>query len=178
MRLKLRITIISAFVLLLMPVSGMTQGAANSPAAKTPVAYSSDQRFADYGDGTILDTKTNLMWMKKDYWQVEGKWLNWYMAVEYIQKMNHKKVSGYSDWRFPTPEEAKSLYERHKINEDKDGDKIFMDPFFPKGAGWATWTGEEKSDKAIVFSYKDEGGQNYQDKISGGDAFVRPVRKP
>ena len=130
----------------------------------------------DYGDGAIVDTKTKLMWMKKAYWQAEGKWLNWHMAKEFIQKMNFKKFGGYSDWRFPAQEEAKTLYERQKINEDKDGDKIFIDPIFPKGAGWATWTGDEKGDKAIVVSYKDEGGQGYQDKISGRDAFVRLVR--
>ena len=34
---------------------------------KKPVAKSSDRRFLDFGDGTILDSKSNLMWMKLDY---------------------------------------------------------------------------------------------------------------
>ncbi|OGW19647.1 MAG: hypothetical protein A3K09_04315, partial [Nitrospinae bacterium RIFCSPLOWO2_12_FULL_47_7] len=131
MRLYLRTAVIISLVLLI-------PGISRSFNPKTPVAQSTDQRFMDYGDGAIVDTKTKLMWMKKDYWQAEGKWLNWHMAKEFIQKMNFKKFGGYSDWRFPAQEEAKTLYERQKINEDKDGDKIFIDPIFPKGAGWAT----------------------------------------
>ncbi len=171
------IAVISAFVLFFTPSSGMAGTPKKTTQSKTPVAQSADQRFQDFGDGTILDAKSKLMWMKMDVWQTEGKWLNWHMANEFVQKANNKKFGGYSDWRLPTPDEAQSLYEPNKINEDKDGDKIFIDPIFPKGAGWATWTSEDKSDKARVVSYKDVGDQSYQDKISGRDAFVRLVRK-
>ena len=54
-----------------------------------------DQRFLDYGDGTILDKKSNLMWMKLDYWLIERKWVNWYTAKEFAQRMNNKKFAGY-----------------------------------------------------------------------------------
>ena len=118
--------------------------------AKKPVKKSSDQRYHDYGD-LILDTKTNLMWFKLDFWQLEKEHLNWYQAVEYIQKINNKKFYGYSDWRFPTPEEATTLYERRKRNSDKDGDKMFIDRIFPKGAGWATWTGTNENREAVKF---------------------------
>jgi len=141
-----------------------------------PVAESVDKRFAKFANGTILDRKTNLIWMEKDYWQREAKWVNWYTAREYAQKMNHKRFGGYQDWRIPTAKEAKSLYNRRKRNTDKDGDKIFIDSLFPKGAGWGTWSSDEKRNKAITVSYKDEGGQSYQDKISGVDAFLRLVR--
>ena len=76
----------------------------------------------------------------------------------------------------PTAKEAATLYDRRKRNTDKDGDKIFIDSMFPKGAGWGTWTSDEKRNKAIAVSYKDEGGQAYQDKIAGTDAFLRLVR--
>ena len=145
---------------------------------KKPVALSVDKRFQDLGDGTILDTKSGLMWMKQDYWQREGKWVNWYSAIEYAQRMNHKNFAGYSDWRLPTPDEAESLYERRKKNLDKDGDKIYLDRMFPAGAGWSTWTEKEKKGKAVVVSLKDEGGSFYQDKISGQDAFLRLIRGP
>lgn len=115
--------------------------------------------------------------MAKDYWQLESKWVNWYTAREYAQKMNHKNYAGYQDWRIPTAEEASTLYDRRKRNTDKDGDKIFIDSMFPKGSGWGTWTSDEKRNKAITVSYKDEGGKAYQDKISGVDAFLRLVRK-
>ena len=148
-----------------------------SQSQKIPISESADKRFAKYGNGTILDRKTNLLWMEKDYWQLESKWVNWYTAKEYVQKMNHKNYAGYNDWRMPTAEEAATLYDRRKRNLDKDGDKIFLDSMFPKGAGWGTWTSDEKRNKAIAVSYKDEGGKAYQDKISGVDAFLRLVRK-
>jgi len=144
---------------------------------KTPVAESADKRFVKYDNGTVFDRKTNLLWMEKDYWQLESKWVNWYTAKEYAEKMNHKNYAGYQDWRMPTAEEASTLYDRKKRNTDKDGDKIFLDSMFPKGAGWGTWTSDEKRNKAIAVSFKDEGGKAYQDKISGVDAFLRLVRK-
>ncbi len=143
---------------------------------KKPISHSADKRFTNYADGTILDKKTGLLWMTQDYWQREAKWVNWYTANEYAQRMNNKKFAGYTDWRLPTPEEAIALYDRKKRNVDKDGDKIFIDSMFPKGAGWSTWTSEAKRNKAVVVSFKDEGGQAYQDKISGVDAFLRLVR--
>ena len=143
---------------------------------KKPVAESVDKRFAKFANGTILDRKTDLLWMEKDHWQMEAKWVNWYTAKEYVQKLNHRHYGGYQDWRMPTAKEAATLYDRRKRNTDKDGDKIFIDSIFPKGAGWGTWTSDEKRNKAIAVSYKDEGGQAYQDKISGPDAFLRLVR--
>ena len=62
--------------------------------------------------------------------------------------------------------------------EDKDGDKIFIDSLFPKGAGWSTWTSDQKQNKAFVVSFKDEGGKSYQDKVAATDAFLRLVRRP
>ena len=111
--------------------------------AKTKsVKTSSDQRYEKYLDGTILDKKNGLMWMSSDYWQMEHKWVNWYTAKEYVQRMNNKKFAGYDDWRLPSVKEASLLYERRKRNTDKDGDKIFIDRIFPKGSGWSTWTSE------------------------------------
>ena len=171
----LTLKVLSIFLAVLMCTAPVL---ANGLKNKKPVTQSVDQRYKDFGDGTIWDSKTGLMWMKEDYWQREGKWVNWYTAQEYAQRMKNKNFAGYSDWRLPTPEEAQTLYERRKRNMDKDGDKIFMDRTFPAGAGWSTWTSQEKSGKAIVVSWKDEGGAFYQDKISGTDAFLRLTRGP
>ncbi len=171
----LTFTTVSIFLLFSFCVSPVL---ADGVKTKKLVAQSADNRFKDFGDGTILDSKSGLMWMKQDYWQTEGKWVNWYTANEYVQRMNNKNFAGYSDWRLPTPEEATTLYERRKRNVDKDGDKIYLDRMFPAGAGWSTWTNQEKKAKAIVVSLKDEGGSYYQDKISGTDAFLRLIRGP
>ena len=77
-----------------------------------------------------------------------------------------------------TPGEAESLNNPRRRNLDKDGDKIFIDPIFPKGAGWATWTSYEKKDNALVVPFKNKGGKFFQNKISGKDAFLRLVRGP
>ena len=156
----------------------LSQAAEGKSDALKPVAHSADKRFGDMGDGTIIDHKTRLMWMSKDYWQMNGKWVNWYTANEFVQRMNNKRFAGFEGWRLPTPEEAMSLYDRRKRNTDKDGDKLFLDRMFPKGGGWSTWTSKDKKNKAVVVSFKDEGGQQYQDKITGTDAFLRLVRGP
>ena len=83
-----------------------------------PVKTSSDQRYASFLDGTTLDKRNGLMWMSNDYWQMENKWVNWYTAKEYVQRMNNKKFAGYNDWRLPSVEEASLLYERRKRNTD------------------------------------------------------------
>ena len=140
------------------------------------IKLSSDQRYEKHLDGTILDKKNGLMWMSSDYWQMEHKWVNWYTAKEYVQRMNNKKFAGYNDWRLPSVKEANLLYERRKRNTDKDGDKIFIDNIFPKGAGWSTWTSEDKQNKALIVSFKDEGGKSFQDKVTATDAFLRLVR--
>lgn len=172
--LKLLAIFLAALTSAASAASAFADGSAN----KKPVAQSVDQRFQDFGDGTVLDVKTGLMWMKEDYWQREEKWANWYAAREYAQRMNNKNFAGHSDWRLPTPEEARTLYERRKRNTDKDGDKIYIDRMFSAGAGWSTWTSKEKNGKAVVVSLKDEGGEYFQDKISGVDAFLRLTRGP
>jgi len=164
--------------LIIAAFSVSTVSVVNSETGKIkPVKTSSDQRYAKFLDGTILDKKNNLMWMSHDYWQMEHKWVNWYTANEYAQRMNNKKFAGYNDWRLPSVKEASLLYERRKRNTDKDGDKIFIDSIFPKGSGWSTWTNEHKQNKALVVSFKDEGGKSFQDKVTATDAFLRLVRR-
>ena len=172
------LVILTALIMIAAPAVGVPPTFGADITRGEPVKTSSDKRYKSFSNGTIVDKKTSLMWMSNDYWQMEHKWVNWYTANEYVQRMNNKKFAGYTDWRLPTVEEANSLYERRKRNVDKDGDKIFIDKMFPEGAGWSTWTNEDKQNKAIVVSYKDEGGESYQDKITATDAFLRLVRGP
>ena len=178
MRYLSKLFLFSAFFAAIILTSVSLPAIAGDTSANEPIRKSADNRYWTFGNSTILDNSTGLLWMEKDYWQREGKWINWYSANEYAQRMNHRKFAGYSDWRLPTPEEALKIYDRRRRNTDKDGDKIYIDRSFPKGAGWSTWTNAEKSSKAVVVSFKDEGGKAYQDKISGVDAFLRLVRGP
>jgi hypothetical protein len=66
-----------------------------------------DGRFIAYDDGTVLDTKTNLMWAAKD----NGKRINWPDAKKYCESY---RGGGYKDWRMPTQDELLGLFDRSK----------------------------------------------------------------
>ena len=73
-----------------------------------PREMKKDKRFIAYDDGTVLDTKTNLMWAAKD----NGSNLNWTNAKAYCENY---RGGGYSDWRMPTQTELSELHDAHKI---------------------------------------------------------------
>jgi hypothetical protein len=66
-----------------------------------------DGKFIAYADGTVLDTRTNLMWAAKD----SGHDINWGDAKSYCA--NHRG-GGYKDWRLPTWDELAGLYNSNK----------------------------------------------------------------
>lgn len=79
-----------------------------APAEKTaPKETNKDGNFVAYDDGTVVDTKTNLMWMARD----NGAALSWPAAKTYA---GNSHGSGYSDWRLPTSSELASLYDKDK----------------------------------------------------------------
>jgi hypothetical protein len=60
---------------------------------------SSDGRFVDHINGTVTDTKTDLMWTWEDSYVHLGRYLNWEQSRSYVNKLS---TGGYSDWRLPT----------------------------------------------------------------------------
>ena len=66
-----------------------------------------DGRFIAYDNGTVLDTKTNLMWAAKD----NGSNINWQGAKSYCENY---RGGGYTDWRMPTQDELEGLYDEKK----------------------------------------------------------------
>ena len=68
------------------------------------------ERFIDNGDGTITDTRYNMMWLKQDSYQAKGKWCTWKGANKFTQKLNDEKFAGFDDWRLPKkPRHATSM---------------------------------------------------------------------
>jgi len=61
-------------------------------------------RFTDHANGTVTDTKTDLMWAAKD----NGSPINWPDALSYCQNFSG---GGHIDWRMPTLAELESLYD-------------------------------------------------------------------
>ena len=106
---------------------------------------SDDKRYMDNGDGTITDTKTNLMWMKKDSYLHSGHWLSWSEVHKYVRQLNNEKFAQYIDWQLPTTKELKTLYEPEKVNSSQAGKemKIHADPIFGKNGSGSLWSGEE-----------------------------------
>ena len=112
--------------------------------------------FVDNGDGTITDTRANLMWKKDDSFKEFGYGINWFEAQDYCEILNEKKFAGYEDWRLPSGEEAKSVFSFTQSNTDKDGAETHISDLFELGGGHNTWTYEEKPDYqqyAMKFSF-------------------------
>lgn len=78
-----------------------------------------DGRFIAYDDGTVLDTKTNLMWAAKD----NGGDINWAEAQSYSENY---RAGGYMDWRMPKFGELASLYDADKTYESDCGSKVHL----------------------------------------------------
>ncbi|HPK54400.1 MAG TPA: caspase family protein [Smithellaceae bacterium] len=62
-----------------------------------------DGRFIAYDNGTVLDTRTNLMWAAGD----NGSDISWENAKTYC---HNYRAGGYTDWRMPTHDELAGLY--------------------------------------------------------------------
>ena len=133
------VDLISAFLITLFLLLGIL----SSSVYAIPVE-SGDNRYLDNNDGTITDTKTGLMWMKKDSYLHSGHWLNWHEVHDYVRQLNDEGFAQHSDWQLPTREELKTLYESEKINSSQVGSemKIHTDPIFEKNGTGSLWSGE------------------------------------
>ena len=67
------------------------------------------ERFVAYDNGTVKDLTTGLMWATAD----SGGSISWSKAKTYC---NDYRGGGYDDWRMPTNEELKALYNPRIIN--------------------------------------------------------------
>jgi hypothetical protein len=66
-----------------------------------------DGRFIAYSNGTVLDTRTNLMWAAQD----SGDDIGWQSAKSYCENY---RAGGYTDWRMPTLDELEGLYDARR----------------------------------------------------------------
>jgi len=80
--------------------------------------------FVDNGDGTITDRSTALMWSRED--NSEG--LDWYEALDWVDKKNRESYLGYSDWRLPDVKELQSIVDYSRSPDTTDSAAI--DPVF------------------------------------------------
>jgi len=78
-----------------------------------------DGQFIAYDDGTVLDTRTNLMWAAKD----NGGDINWADAKSYCENYSG---GGYTDWRMPTQDELAGLYDNSKTYQSTCGYDVHL----------------------------------------------------
>jgi len=134
-----------------------------------------NSRFVDNGNETITDTETHLMWKKTDSFQDTKKWKNWFTGHEYMQIVNLERFGGHEDWRFPYEDEAYSLFELEKTNQDKYGEDIYLDPVFEPGSVGVTWTEDTKGSASLIIQYED-GMKVWPSQYANLNMSVRLVR--
>jgi hypothetical protein len=79
-------------------------------ALKLILEVSKDGRFIAYNNGTVLDTKTKLIWAAKD----NGSSITWQNAKQYCENYTG---GGYTDWRMPTKNELAGIEDGSKSRE-------------------------------------------------------------
>jgi hypothetical protein len=139
---------------------------------------SQDKRFIDNRDGTITDTKTNLMWMRQESYQQTSHWLNWKESFDFIKKANEDGFANYYDWQMPTLKDLKTLHEPHKTNSAQVGREmlIHIDPIFAK-EGSGAWWALEANGHFNAFGIEFNNGSRFSAaKKSKARKAVRPMR--
>jgi hypothetical protein len=105
-----------------------------------------DGRFIAYDDGTVLDTRTSLMWAAKD----NGSDIKWANAKSYCENY---RGGGYSDWRMPTQDELAGLYDRSKSYKATQLHyNIYLTEFI-KLSTCCPWASETRGSEAAVFNF-------------------------
>ncbi len=151
-----------------------------SPSDSTPAPTDVQERFAEADEHTVIDLKRKLVWLKQDTYQMTGKWLNWVQSRDYAKELSRSHYAGYNDWRLPTTEEAKSLYNKNHVNKDHMGQKAFLPAAFQGGFGFLCWTSDVRNKiQADRYGYR-KGGMMYDDvyRVSRGSTrLVRDMNK-
>ncbi|MBP7231888.1 MAG: caspase family protein [Syntrophaceae bacterium] len=129
-----------------------------------------DGRFIAYDNGTVLDTKTNLMWAAKD----NGSNINWQNAKSYCENY---RGGGYADWRMPTQDELAGLSDRRKsrLVECNTSYPINFATELIDITCFAPWATETSGSGAIYFGFMNASKLWYS--LFGGDTHrALPVR--
>jgi hypothetical protein len=108
--------------------------------------FQSDYERHKIGDSpVVMDHKTDLMWYDGE----STEELTFNDAEIWLKNLNKDAYAGYSDWRFPTLEEAASLLRSKENEKDKHIDPIFS------GNASIIWTSDRfSSTKLWIILFK------------------------
>ncbi len=127
-----------------------------------------DDQFYAGDKGVVLDEKTGLMWAVKD----NGVDISWNMAKSYCEAY---KGGGYTDWRMPTQDELKALYDPNKDYKCKNGYYVHLTELIEITA-CCPWASETRGFNAANFNF--HYGFKYWSQWSGTSSRrILPVRK-
>jgi hypothetical protein len=128
-------------------------------------------RFTTNDNGTVLDTRTNLMWAVKD----NGSDINWANAKSYCENY---RGGGYTDWRMPTLDELAGLYDKSIAYKSDCGWDVHLTELIRLtcNAAWTSETlAETRGPVAVYFGFSN--GNSYRSPQSGGGGYrALPVR--
>ena len=137
-------------------------------------------RFVEADDDTIIDGAKRLVWAKQDTWQMSKKWMNQRQIIEFAESLNRKRFAGFANWRLPTAEEAKSLFDKKQQNSDNMGKEIYLSTLFEPGCGFLCWTSDVRHNiQGVRLSFR-KGVIMYDDifRVSrGASRLVRDIEK-
>ncbi len=156
-------------LILLLNALGLTDGTTSSAEEKIG-------EFVKYPNGTAFDTRTNLLWMTKDFRNLEGRApKNWDEAMAWVEKMNQQRYGGYNDWRVPTDAEYKTLYDPRRSKVSYAKQPVGYPEAFEDGGGEWYWTGERRGMAANAFA-QERGGERYSVDFIRGNVVPRNPR--
>jgi len=123
--------------------------------------------FEKNGDKVIFDHTTNL------YWQHSGSKasLKHHEMINYINKINQDNFYDNNDWRLPTLEEAMSLMEYQKNEQNGQ----YISSHFDKTQQWI-WTSDKDSASRNWLALFYYGHCYLSDKINTNFYYVRAIR--
>ena len=127
-----------------------------------------DGRFIAYDDGTVVDTRTNLMWAAKD----NGRTIDWGDAGNYCEKY---RGGDYTDWRMPTSDELKGLYDESKTYNSDCGIDVHLTELVNLTCA-SLWTSEFNESKVCSFNFGGGGLYWLSRNMDWPNRRVLPVR--
>jgi hypothetical protein len=135
--------------------------------AKGKVEIGRDDRFITYDDGTVLDTRMNLMWAAHD----NGADINWFDANSYCMKY---RGGGYTDWRMPTQNELAEMYYKYRYYESDSGADVHTTNLIRLTNVWV-WSSQMENDGYNNFDFNIGSPSHNAESYKG---FIRalPVR--
>ncbi|MFZ4440257.1 MAG: DUF1566 domain-containing protein, partial [Syntrophales bacterium] len=129
-----------------------------------------DGQFIAYDNGTVLDSKTGLMWAAKDNWRN----IDWRDAESYCKNY---RGGGYSDWRMPTLDELAGLYDADKSRPGACNTSypIHVTTELIDITCFTPWTSETRGSDAALFTFY-SGIRSWYPKSYDFDTRALPVR--